>query len=64
MEKPAVVYAELDDPKLAASFKATLEREQRSMKAVVTLALRDYIAKSEADAQPTAPEPAAPSVAA
>lgn len=50
MDKPATVYAELDDPKLAADFKATLEREGRTMKAVVERALRAYIATSKANA--------------
>lgn len=50
MDKPVTVYAEIDDPELAADFKATLEREGRTMKAVTERALREYIAKSKADA--------------
>lgn len=48
MDKPYVIFAELDDAKLANEFKATLEREKRSMKAVVEMALRDYIVRSKA----------------
>ena len=53
MDKPLTVYAEIDDPELAAEFKATLEREGRTQKKVVEFALRDYIAKSKAEAAPT-----------
>lgn len=50
-DKPLTVFAEIDDPELAAEFRATLEREQRTMKVVTTLAIRDYIARSKAEAK-------------
>lgn len=60
METPALtLYGEVEDKKLAARFRATLKREGRSMKTVLTIAVRDYIAKSEAAAQP-APSAAQP----
>lgn len=45
-EKLFTVFARLD-PDMGAEFKATLEREKRSMQAVVELALTDYIARSK-----------------
>jgi hypothetical protein len=48
VDKPYTIYAEIDDHKLATEFKATLERERRSMKAVVEVALQEYIARSKA----------------
>lgn len=51
MDKPLTVYAELTDPELVDEFKQTLEREDRTMKAVVERALREYIAKSKTEAK-------------
>ncbi len=53
MDKPLTLYAEVDDPELVAEFKETLAREARSMRAVVILAVKDYIARSKAEADRT-----------
>lgn len=55
MDKPLTVYARLD-PEKGEKLKATLEREKRTMQAVVEIALDRYIAESEAaSATPTKP---------
>jgi hypothetical protein len=48
-EKLYTVYARLE-PSQGERLKATLEREKRTMQAVVELALDRYIAESEAQA--------------
>lgn len=50
MDRLLTIYVHLHDPKLVADFKTTLEREDRSMKAVVERALRNYVAQSKAQA--------------
>lgn len=49
-EKPFTVFARLD-PDKGEKFKATLEREKRTMQAVVEIALEKYMAESEAAAK-------------
>ena len=48
MDKPLTLFAEVDDTALARRFRATLEREQRTMKAVLLRAIEIYVAQSEA----------------
>lgn len=48
-EKPFTVFARLD-PDKGEKFKALLEREKRTMQAVVEIALDKYMAESDAAA--------------